>query len=146
MSEETVVDLDVNSAIAAVEKVTESFAAGLYARLSALSELSNEWDGLLNSMTAASTSPFYLFTAVALVIALTAGTLLMLERQVKIRREASAGGRRFALDVAVAAVALAVGLIAARLLAPSGLPLRTLRLWAVVTVVIYIVLWVTRLV
>ncbi|CAN7346383.1 mechanosensitive ion channel family protein [Phyllobacterium sp. LjRoot231] len=146
MSEETVVDLDVNSAIAAVERVAEGFAAGLHARFSALSELPNEWDSLLHSMAAVSTSPFYLFSAVALVIALTAGTLLILERQVKIRHDASAGGRKFAMDVAAAAVALAVGLIAARFLAPPGLPLRTLRLWSVATIVVYGVLWLTRLV
>ncbi len=139
-------DLDVNSAISAVERGAEGFAAGLYARFSALSELPNEWGSLLSSIAAASTSPFYLFSAVALVIALTAGTLLMLKRQVRIRNDARAGGRKFALDVAAALVALAVGLVAARLLAQSGLPLRTLRLWAVATVVVYSVLWLARVV
>ena len=41
-------------------------------------------------------------------------------------------------------VALAAGLVAARLLAPPGPPLRTLRLWAVVTVVVFVVFYLTR--
>ncbi|CAN7418498.1 mechanosensitive ion channel family protein [Phyllobacterium sp. LjRoot231] len=144
MSEETVVDLDVNSAIAAVEKVAEGFAAGLHARFSALSELPNEWANLLNSISAASTSRLHLFAAVLTVVVLTAGTLLVLERQSKIRNAARGVLRRIVMDAAAAGVALAVGLIAARLLEPSGLPLRTLRLWAVVTVIVYGVLWLTR--
>ncbi|MEK1850769.1 MAG: mechanosensitive ion channel domain-containing protein [Phyllobacterium sp.] len=146
MSEESVADLDVTSAISAIEKVADGFAAGLYARFSALLNLPGELASLRNSMVAASTSPSFLSFEIVLVVALTAGTFLVLARQVKIRNFASSSWRRFFLDAAAAVVALALGLAAARLLAPSGLPLRTLRLWAVVTLVVFVVLYLTRLV
>ncbi|MBZ9605683.1 mechanosensitive ion channel family protein [Phyllobacterium chamaecytisi] len=146
MSEETVVDLDVNSAIATVERVAEGFAAGLHARFSAFSGLPNEWNSLQDSMATASTSRLHLFSAVFLVVVLTAGTLLALERQVKVRYAAQGLLRRFMMDIVAAGIALAVGLIAAKLLEPSGLPLRTLRLWAVVTVIVCSVVCLTRFV
>jgi moderate conductance mechanosensitive channel len=146
VSEETVADLDVTSAISAIEKVADGFAAGLYARFSALLNLPGELASLRNSMVAASTSASFLSFEIILVVALTAGTFLVLARQVKIRNFTSSGWRRFFLDAAAAGVALALGLAAARLLAPSGLPLRTLRLWAVVTLVVFVVLYLTRLI
>jgi small-conductance mechanosensitive channel len=146
VSEATVADLDVNSAITAIEQVADGFAAGLYARFSALLDLPGELANLRNSMAEASTSPFLLSLEIVLVVTLTAGTFLLLARQVKIRNFASSGWRKFFLDAAAAGVALAVGLAAARLLAPSGLPLRTLRLWAVVTLVVFVVLYLTRLI
>jgi small-conductance mechanosensitive channel len=97
-------------------------------------------------MVAASTSPSLLSFEIVLVVALTAGTFLVLARQVKIRNFASSSWRRFFLEAAAAGVALAIGLAAARLLAPSGLPLRTLRLWAVATLVVFVVLYLTRLI
>jgi hypothetical protein len=55
-----VADLDVTSAISAVEKVADGFAAGLYARFSALLNLPDELVNVQNSMAAAPTSPFFL--------------------------------------------------------------------------------------
>jgi small-conductance mechanosensitive channel len=136
--------LDVNSAIVAVEKVAEGFAAGLNARFSSLSDLPGELANLRNSMAAASTQPFFLSFAILLVVTLTAGTFLALTHPMKLRNAASAGWRRFSLNAAAAGAAVVVGLATARLLAPPGLPLRTLRLWAAVTVVVYVVSYLMR--
>jgi small-conductance mechanosensitive channel len=146
VSEETTADMDINSAITAIEQVGDSFAAGLHARFTALLDVPGELANLRSSMAAASTSPFFLSFATVLVVALTAGTFLVLARQVKIRNFASSGWRPFFLDAAAAGFALAVGLAAARLLAPPGLPLRTLRLWAVVTLVVFVISYLTRLI
>ncbi|EJL58534.1 small-conductance mechanosensitive channel [Rhizobium sp. CF122] len=146
MSEETAVDLDVNSAIAAIEKVTDGFATGLHARFSAVLDLPGELANLRNSMATTSTSPLFLCFAVVLVVALTAGTFLVLARQMTIWNPASAGWRRFGLRAAAMGVALAAGVVAARLLTPPGPPLRTLRLWAVVTVVVFVVFYLTRVI
>lgn len=146
MSEETVADLDVNSAILSIEKGADGFAAGLRARFSALSDLPGELANLRSSMVGASTSPVLLSLAIVLVVVLTAGTFLVLALQVNKWTATSAGWRRFGLSAAAMGVALTVGLVAARMLAPPALPLRTLRLWVVATVVVFVVLYLTRLI
>ena len=146
MSEETVADLDVNSAILSIEKGADGFAAGLRARFSALSDLPGELANLRSSMVGASSSPVLLSLAIVLVVVLTAGTFLVLALQVNKWTATSAGWRRFGLSAAAMGVALTVGLVAARMLAPPALPLRTLRLWVVATVVVFVVLYLTRLI
>ena len=120
MSEETVADLDVNSAILSIEKGADGFAAGLRARFSALSDLPGELAILRSSLVGASTSPVLLSLAIVLVVVLTAGTFLVLALQVNKWTATSAGWRRFGLSAAAMGVALTVGLVAARMLAPPG--------------------------
>jgi small-conductance mechanosensitive channel len=137
--------MDVNVAISGIEQAADNLVAGLNARFSALLEVPAEFERLQASLAAASTSPLLLFFEAILVAALTAGTCLLLTHQAKKGNAAArrAWQRIFFIAAAVVA-ALVVGLTAAWLLAPSGLVLRTLRLWAVVTVVGCIVLFLVR--
>jgi small-conductance mechanosensitive channel len=144
VSDETIAGVDVTAAISSLEHASDSFAAGLYARLFALTSVPAEFAALQASLAGASTSPILLSSQVILIVALVAGTLRLLAPQVKKRNAASGAWQRLFLCAAAAVAALAIGLIAAWLLAPAGLPLRTLRLWAVVTIVGYVVLFLMK--
>lgn len=89
MSDESPDGLDVHSAITRFEHVADSFAADLYPRILALLDLPAELASLRNYMAQASTSPLFLSFEIVLVVAPTAGTFLVLARQVKARNAAS---------------------------------------------------------
>jgi small-conductance mechanosensitive channel len=146
MSDEAIAGVDVHAAITRIEQVADSLAADLHARFVALLDLPAELTSLRDSMVAASSSPSSLSFEIILVMSLTAGTFLVLARQVKVGNAASSGWRKSFLNAAAIGIALVTGLAAARLFAPSGLPLRTLRLWVLVTVIIFVALHLTRLV
>lgn len=144
MSGETGTEMDVNAAISSIEKAAGSFVTGLHSRLSALSDMPAEFERLRTSLTGASTTPLLLLFEAIVVATLTAGTCLLLTHQARRGKAARRAWQRIFFNVAAALAALVVGLTAAWLLAPSGLVLRTLRLWAVVTVVGCIVLFLVR--
>ncbi|UFS84082.1 mechanosensitive ion channel family protein [Rhizobium sp. T136] len=108
---------------------------GLYARLSAWLEVPPEFAALRGALADASTSLLLLSFEIILVTVLTAGTFLVVTRQVKIRSAARGAWQRFFFRAAAAVAALAIGFAIARLLADPGLPLTTLRVWTVITVI-----------
>ena len=81
---------------------------------------------------------------IVLVVAVVLGVFVLVDRWLKRMPAWGGAWRRFVAVVVAAAAALVVGFVAARLLGGAGLPLRTLRLWAVVAVVGPIILAVLR--
>lgn len=144
VSKEPPIGVDVSAAISDVEQAVDGFTVGLYARLSACLEVPAEFSALQGALADASTSLFLLSIEIILVTLLTAGTFLVLARQVKIRNIARGTWQSFFFRAAAAVAALAIGFAVARLLAAPGLPLRTLRLWTVVTIVGCVILFLMR--
>ena len=103
-----------------------------------------EFDSLRASLAAGGTSLLLLLFQIVLVVALVAGVFILTNRRLQKATVASGTWRRFFAGVAAAVLALVIGFVAARLLAGSGLPLRILRLWAVVTVFGFIMLAAVR--
>ena len=135
MADTAAAEADVSSLMGNVEQVADGLVAGFYARLAALTSVPAEVDSLQASFAAAGTSFTLLCLQIVLVVAVVLGTFVLVDRWLK---------RMSAWAWRVAQVLCArdrsrpgggVGFIAARLLGGAGLPLRTLRLWAVVAVV-----------
>ncbi|CCV14381.1 mechanosensitive ion channel family protein [Mesorhizobium sp. STM 4661] len=144
MSDNPTPDADVTSLTTALEDVAERFVAGAHARYLAWFEAPAEFDSLRSSLAAASTSVIGLCFQIILVSGIVAGTFLLISRQAN--RDGAGGSRwrRFLYRSAAAVAALVIGLLVAQLLAGPGLPLRTLRLWTVVTVLGFIILAAVR--
>lgn len=134
---------DITSLMAALEYLAERFANGLHARYDALRALPTENEALAASMAGAGTSALLLCFQTILTVVLVAGTLVLVDRQVATTTAAS-NWRKFFTGIGAAVLALVFGFIAARLLAASGLPLRTLRLWTVMTVAGFLLLAALR--
>ena len=144
MSDETAAEADVSSLMGGVEQVADGLVAGLYLRVAALKSVPAEVDSLQASFAASGTSFTMLLLQVVLVGAVVLGTFALVDRWLK-RMPAWGGAWRRLLALVIAAVlAVVIGFIMARLLGRAGLPLRTLRLWAVVAVVGPIILAVLR--
>ncbi|OWK21793.1 hypothetical protein AJ88_11815 [Mesorhizobium amorphae CCBAU 01583] len=126
--------------ISGFEQLAERFVSGLFARFAALSDVPVEIENLRASLAAGGTSLLALLFEIVLVVALVAGVFILLARRLKKASATSSAWRRFFAGVAATVVALVIGFIAARLLAGSGVPLQTLRLWAVATVLGFIIL------
>ena len=135
---------DVTSVISDLEQLGDRFVAGLDARVAALKGVPVEFDNLRASLAAGGTSLLLLLFQIVLVVALVAGVFILTNRRLQKATVASGTWRRFFAGVAAAVLALVIGFVAARLLAGSGLPLRILRLWAVVTVFGFIMLAAVR--
>ena len=143
MNNETAV-ADVTSVISSFEQLGDRFVAGLYARLAAWNGVPVEFDNLRASLAAGGTSLLLLLFQIVLVVALVAGVFILANRRLKKASATSGAWRKFFASVAAAVLALVIGLIAARLLAGSGLPMRILRVWAVMTIVGFITLAAVR--
>jgi hypothetical protein len=128
---------DIASALEDLEQVGGRFADGLYARVSSLSDVPSEFQGLQASLAAAGTSGLLLCFQIILTVALVACVFILLSWWFKQASAGKGGWRGFLAGVAAAVPALAIGIFAAPLLAGSGLPVRILRLWAVVTIVFF---------
>lgn len=126
---------DVTSALDGLEQVGGRFVDGVYRRISNLSDVPADMHGLQASLAAAGTSAALLCIQIILVVTLVACVFILLVRRFKKTKAGRGGWRRFFAGGATAALALAIGILAARLLGGSGLPMRILRLWAVVTIV-----------
>ncbi|WP_345892388.1 mechanosensitive ion channel domain-containing protein [Mesorhizobium amorphae] len=137
-------ETDVTSLISGFEQLAERFVSGLFARFAALSDVPVEIENLRASLAAGGTSLLALLFEIVLVVALVAGVFILLARRLKKASATSSAWRRFFAGVAATVVALVIGFIAARLLAGSGVPLQTLRLWAVATVLGFIILAAVR--
>jgi small-conductance mechanosensitive channel len=125
----------VTSLISGLEQIADRFVTGLQARLAAISNAGADFDGLQAAFAAAETSLFTLFLEAVVVAALVAGVFLLLVRRFGHK---ATSGRLWLRALAVAAaivLSLAVGLIAARMLAEPGLPRQTLRLWSLGAVI-----------
>ena len=127
-----------------VEQVADGLVTGLYARLAALESVPAEVDSLQASFAAAGTSLPLLCLQIVLVVAAVLGTFVLADRWFRQMPAWGGAWRRFLALVIAAALALVIGFIAARLLGGAGLPLRTLRLWAVVAVVGPIIVAILR--
>lgn len=144
MNGETTAVADVTSVISGFEQLADRFVAGLYARLAALKGVPVEFDNLTASLAAGGTTLLLLLFQIVLVVALVTGVFILANRRLKQTTATSGIWRRFFASVAAAVLALVIGFIAARLLAGPGLPLRILRLWAVATIVGFIILAAVR--
>ena len=144
MSDETAAEADVSSLMGGVEQVADGLVAGLYLRVAALKSVPAEVDSLQASFAASGTSFTMLLLQVVLVGAVVLGTFALVDRWLKRMPAWGGAWRRFLALVIAAVLAVVIGFIMARLLGRAGLPLRTLRLWAVVAVVGPIILAVLR--
>lgn len=144
MSEKaTTVGLDITAAIDGLEQAADSIVAAGYGRVFALSQIPEDIAGLRASFANAATSPFVLALEIILVIALVRAVFLLAAWwDAKISPKKNLW-RTFFTRLVATIVALAVGFAAARLLAGTGLPLRTLRLWAIGTVASYLIVGLT---
>jgi small-conductance mechanosensitive channel len=136
--------VNISAAISDIEQAVDGFTVGLYARLSAWLQVPAEFAALQRALAEASTSLVFLSLEIILVTVLTAGTFLALTRQMKIRNAARGAWQSFFFRAAAAVMALAIGFFVARLFADSRLPLRTLRLWTVITVIGSVVLFLMK--
>ncbi|WP_245235556.1 mechanosensitive ion channel family protein [Mesorhizobium erdmanii] len=137
---DTTAETDVTSLISGFEQLVERLVSGLFARFAALSHVPVDLENLRASLAAGGTSLLVLLSEIVLVVALVAGVFILLARRFNTASATSSAWRGFFAGV----VALVVGFIAARLLAGSGVPLQTLRLWTVATVLGFLVLATVR--
>ncbi|SFO85826.1 Small-conductance mechanosensitive channel [Mesorhizobium sp. NFR06] len=137
-------ETDVTSLVSGFDQLAERFVSGLSERFAALSGASVELENLKASLAAEGTSLLALMFEIVLVVALVAGGFILLARRFKKAGAKSSAWRRFFAGLAAAVVALVIGFIAARLLAGSGLPLQTLHLWTIATVLGLIILATVR--
>ncbi|WP_245455930.1 mechanosensitive ion channel domain-containing protein [Mesorhizobium sp. M7A.F.Ca.US.008.03.1.1] len=141
---DTTAETDVTSLISGFEQLAERFVSGLFARFAALSDVPVDLENLRASLAAGGTSLLVLLSEIVLIVALVAGVFILLAWRFNTASVTSSAWRRFFAGVAATVVALVVGFIVARLLAGSGLPLQTLRLWTVATVLGFIILAAVR--
>ncbi|TRC73989.1 mechanosensitive ion channel [Mesorhizobium sp. WSM4310] len=137
-------ETDVPSLIWGFEQLTERFVSGLFARLAALADVPVELENLKASLAAGGTPLLVLLFEIVLLVALVAGVFILLARRFKKTSATRSGWRRYFAGATATVVALVVGFIAARLLGGSGVPLQTLRLWTVATVLGLIILAAVR--
>ncbi|UVK36539.1 mechanosensitive ion channel family protein [Mesorhizobium sp. AR10] len=142
MSDNPTMDADMMSVMTGLEQVAERFMDGLNARSLGWTQAPAEFRSLQAVLAASSTSAVLLCLQIVLVVALVANVLQFFGRRAS--RSTTGGWRRFLYFSAAVVAALAIGLLSARLLAGSGLSLRTLRLWTVATVAGAIVLVALR--
>ena len=144
MSEKTsAASLDITAAIDGLEQAADSIVAAAYGRVSALSRVPADMAELQTSFANASISPFLLALEVILVIALVRTVFLLADLwDAKISPKKNLW-RTFFTRIVATVLALAVGFAAARLLVGTGVPLRTLRLWAIATVASYLIVSLT---
>lgn len=144
MSNETAIDVDANAVMADLERAADNFSAALYERLAALSQISSEISALRSSLAAASTSLGLLCLQVACIGGLVLGVFFLEARLRKRKTTESSAWRTFFFKALAVVLALGLGFVAARFLAPPGVGLRTLRLWTVAIVALYVVLSLTK--
>jgi len=125
----------VASGIASLEQIASRFEAGLRARLEASGNLSEDFQRLQDSFAAAGTSTGLLLFWIVVVCAVSGGVFFSTGRLIAARAKPGGGWRRLLIAAAAALLALTAGFVAAGLVAAPGLPTRTLRLWAVLTIV-----------
>lgn len=135
MANDTTAGADVTSALDGLGQVGGRFVDGLYGRISGLSGVPAEFQSLQASLAAAGTSAALLCFQIILIATLVACVFLLLVRWFNKTTAGRGGWRRLFAGIAAAALALALGFFAARLLGGSGPPMRILRLWAVMTIV-----------
>ena len=134
MNSEAAADTDITSVISGFEQLGDRFVAGLYARLAALKGVPVEFDNLKASLAAGGTSLLRAPVPDHSGCRARRWCFRTANRRLNKAIVANSAWRRFFAGVAATVLALVIGFIAARLLAGSGVPLQTLRLWAVVTV------------
>ncbi len=125
---------DITEAIATVEHIADQLVAGLLGRLVVLGDASREFDALEASLEAGGTSLFLICVQIAVVTGLAVATFLFAARTVSGALGGQAAWRRLISEAGAVLAALVVGFVAARIMAGSGLPLKTLRIWVVVAV------------
>ncbi|EHH09998.1 mechanosensitive ion channel domain-containing protein [Mesorhizobium amorphae] len=141
---DTTAEPDITSLISGFEQLAERFVSGLFGRFAALGDVPVELESLRASLVAGGTSLLALLFEIVLVVLLVASVFILLARRLRKASATSSAWRRFFAGVAATVVALVIGFIAARLLAGSGVPLQTLRLWTVATVLGFIILAAVR--
>lgn len=144
MASDTTTGADVASALEGLEQVGGRFVDGLQARISGLSGVPAEFQSLQASLAAAGTSGLLLSFQIILIVTLVACVFMLFVRRFKRASFGKGGWRRFFTGVAAAVLALTIGFLTARLLAGTGLPVRILRLWTVVTIVFFIIHFALR--
>jgi small-conductance mechanosensitive channel len=126
---------DVNDLVFGIERILAQFVSGLGVRIAALGNVPRELAEVHTLLAAQSTSLYGLGFKIVLVSGITLGAFLMADRLVETRADRANGGHSLLAVGIAAVVALVSGFALTRLLADSGLVVRTLRLWVVVAIV-----------
>ena len=142
--DQTTAGPDVSSVISDLERLSDRFAAGMAGRLDAVRNVPAELENLRASLAAGGTLLSLLLFQIVLVVGIVTGVFFYLDLKFKKASIRVTTSRRVLAGVAAGLVALVIGLILARLLAGSGVPLQTLRLWTVVTVLGFVILAAVR--
>lgn len=122
---------DVTSIFSGFELVIDRFISGLEARIDALRGIGQEVEAITASFSAGGTSVGALLFQILLVVAVTAGILLLCRRW--FAQDAASFARRLFSTLGAALISIAAGVVLQRLLPADGLAVRTLRIWIVVT-------------
>lgn len=125
---------DVNGMLSVFERVVDSLATGFRLRVEQVEKAGQEYDSLLASLAQGGTSATALLIKIVVIVAMVAALYLYVSRTVARGAEGRSGWRRFLAATAAAVLAVLVGFVAAKVLAGSGLPMRTLRIWTLVVV------------
>lgn len=135
---------EVSTIIHGIETLVDRLETGLIARISAWGNAEQDLQQLPSSFSAGGTSGPLLLFEIVLIAALVAVVFVFLNRRLAPLRAGGGVWRRLFLSLVEAVVAVALGFILARLLGGSGLPMRTLRQWTIITVAGFVVITVVR--
>lgn len=133
---------DVTSVLAGFEFIVDRFVTGLERRLEALGTVGSDIAGLHASFAAGGTSAAIFAFKILLVVAVTAGVLLLCRHWFLRGRRAYQGSgawRRFFATLGAAFIAVVVGVILQRYLVAEGPGVRALRVWIIATTLCIVV-------
>lgn len=123
---------------AGLQQFAERFIEGLHVRYLAWLAAPAEFETFRASFAQVSTSGFAMASQILLIVAIVAVPLVIGGRRIRVGT--GTAWSRLLLSAMVAVIALAIGFVAARLLASQGLPVQTLQLWVTSTVAGWVVL------
>lgn len=123
---------DVSSVFHELELLVSRFASGIEERANALWHTGPELDEFQSSLQVAGTSTFTLAFQILLVVLTTIGVFRLCRRWFE--RPESGSWRRLFSIAAATLVSVLAAVVVQRFLVAEGLPVRTLRIWIVITV------------
>ena len=142
MSEQSVAEADVSSALSVIEATIQRVVTGTAARIESLGQMPADFATLKANFAAADTGLWELVGQIVLLVAVTAGVFFFCRS--RFRRPGAGVMRRLFAAAAAAIIAMVVGLVVERVFATAGQEMRTLRLWVILTAFGLFVLVVVR--